>query len=108
MNDDTVPLKEHIESRIAALENATTIAAENMEKRLDGMNEFRAQLKDQANTFISRNEYVLTIEKLISDIKTLQLSKANLEGKASQQSVLVAYLISIIGIIIALISLLRE
>ena len=104
MNEDGVSLKEHFESRIVALEKATTIAAINMEKRLDGMNEFRSQLKDQASTFISRNEYTVMMEKLQQDIKTLQISKANLEGKASQQSVLIAYLISIISLCIALIS----
>jgi hypothetical protein len=32
----------------------TTLA---MEKRLDGMNEFRQQLSEQANTFLPRHEY---------------------------------------------------
>jgi len=32
------------------------IANAAMEKRLDGINEFRGQLKDQAGTFVTRNE----------------------------------------------------
>ena len=38
----------------AAVEKALTKADEGLEKRLEGMNEFRAQLSVQANTFISR------------------------------------------------------
>ena len=52
-----VSLKEHIESRLQALEKATEEAKKTLEKRLEGMNEFRSQLKDQAGTFITRVEF---------------------------------------------------
>ena len=39
-------LKELLESRIAALEKSITVAYAAMERRLEGMNEFRESLKD--------------------------------------------------------------
>lgn len=63
---ETVSLKEHFESRIQAVEKATDLARDNMEKRLAGMNEFRETLRDSAATFATRKEVEAkfdTIEK---------------------------------------------
>lgn len=47
-------------------ERAINKASESMEKRLDGMNEFRATLKDQALLYIARTE-VETILRALND-----------------------------------------
>lgn len=57
MKDQVVSLKEYFESQINSIKEATTLARESMEKRLDGMNEFRDALKDQTSLFINRKEY---------------------------------------------------
>jgi len=46
-----------IETKIAALEKASILAAEALEVRLHSMNEFRTQLKDQAASFVRRDEH---------------------------------------------------
>ena len=46
-----------IETKIAALEKASNLAAEVLEVRLHSMNEFRSQLKDQAASFVRREEH---------------------------------------------------
>ena len=46
-----------IETKIAALEKASNLAAEALEVRLHSMNEFRSQLKDQAASFVRREEH---------------------------------------------------
>ncbi|MEI6395829.1 MAG: hypothetical protein WCT12_32585 [Verrucomicrobiota bacterium] len=46
-----------IEAKIAALEKASNLAAEVLEVRLHSMNEFRSQLKDQAASFVRREEH---------------------------------------------------
>jgi hypothetical protein len=66
------------------------------------MNEFREQLKEQAGSFIARTEYAVCIEKLNTEIKILREYKASLEGKASQTSVILAIIISIIGIVLGI------
>lgn len=84
---DSIGLKEYFEKRLEDQEKATGIAYESMEKRLAGMNEFRDTLRDQAGRFIMRSELELIVDRLETDIKNLQLAKALLEGKASQESV---------------------
>jgi hypothetical protein len=52
--------------RVDELDRAGVNERAQLDKRLDGMNEFRAQLKDQASTFLARNEYILAHESLVS------------------------------------------
>ena len=101
-------LKELFEQRVRALEKETGLVSNQMERRLEGMNEFRDQLKDQAATFITRKECEVVFSKLSDDIKMLRDSKLLLEGKASQFSVNIATLISIIGLTIALVSVVNS
>ena len=87
---------------------SSEVSAAMLEKRLESMNEFRLQLKDQAGTFFTRNEhetYIVSIEK---DLRVLRESKANLEGKASQSSVNIAYVLAAIGIAMSMIGLLHS
>jgi hypothetical protein len=115
--EDGVTLKEYVEARIdamyhnfevriQALEKATTIASESMEKRLEGMNEFRSQLKDQSLTFFTRQEHILYKEAIDNDIRSLRESRANQEGKASQQSVIIAFALTGISLMIGSLSFL--
>jgi predicted lysophospholipase L1 biosynthesis ABC-type transport system permease subunit len=48
--------KEAVQAALVAADRATSKAEESQEKRNEGMNEFRGQLKDQAGTFITRTE----------------------------------------------------
>jgi len=43
--------------KMATLEKASNLAAEVLEVRLHSMNEFRTQLKDQAASFVRREEH---------------------------------------------------
>jgi hypothetical protein len=56
------------EQRFAAQEKATTIALHTLEKRLDGVNEFRASLADQAQTLMPRKEYEVQHKALADQI----------------------------------------
>lgn len=86
-------------------------------------NEFRGQLDDQAKTLMPRPEtltmFSSTEEKINSlrrnledkisvaqsSIGDLQLSKAELQGKASQSSVSTAFILSAIGLALGIVSL---
>jgi len=118
--------------KISSLEKATTIAAQSMEKRLEGMNEFRDALRDQtANLlprmeydlnqkrteedisllrakeaiFLNRTEHEILHNKLLDDIRDLRESRAYLDGKASQTSVIISTIIAIVSIIVSAIAL---
>jgi len=111
-----VSLKEYFEDKFIASENARVLALEAltirldgtekvtelsraaMDKRLEGMNEFREALKDQQKNFISRQEFDL----VVADIRVLREAKASLEGKADQSSVNNVMLLAIIGIFLSI------
>jgi len=94
-------LREYTDTRFKAQEDATERARASMEKRLDGMNEFRDTLKDQGATFITKTEHSAWCDR----VSKLELSKATLEGKADQKSVTTALIIALIGIALAVISI---
>jgi len=101
-------LKEFVKAMLDALEKAVTLAASIMEKRLEGMNEFRAQLKDQQSTFVQKAEHDVVHEKLDGDIRELRESRAELKGMATQKSVIIAYIIAGISMIFTAIGLLTR
>ena len=105
-NPGEVSLKEHIEARLAALEQATRVASDSMEHRLDGMNEFRSTLKDQAAKFVTRDEVNLQISVNSEAIDNLQSVQDRQAGAASAQSVYVAYAFSLVGIILGVLGFL--
>ena len=120
---DGVALKEHLETRLEALQKhtdtqlrsmdrATCLALQTMDKRLEGMNEFREALKDTTARLATRDELRMQatrnreiVERLDADINELKHYRATMEGKASQSSVNAATMLSVIGLILALISL---
>ena len=94
MNNNNISLKEYFDTRINALEKATTIVANNLkeataiaasgiDKRLENMNDFRWQLKDQASTFLPRTEYAAQIERISTDVKMLRETKSALDVSAA-------------------------
>lgn len=85
-------LKELFETKIDAIEKATTLAQENLRVRLESMNEFRAQMKDQAGTFVSRAEFDAKLEHINDD------KRANISLWIS----LLAVIVGIISIVVRL------
>jgi hypothetical protein len=103
--------------KLTALETLINIKTKNyednavqagiaLEKRLEIMNKFREAMKDQSVTYIPRNEFVLLHDRVLEDIRILRESKATLEGKASTNSVVGVYIISIIGLLVAALDIL--
>ena len=98
-------LNEKIDIKIASIEKGIDIAHKEMDRRLEGMNEFRAQLDKQAKYFVNQKEIDVVINKINEDIKTLREYKAMLEGKADQKSVTIAFVMSVFALIIAIVSI---
>lgn len=101
-------LERHVDAQFKAIEDARGIAFCAMEKRLDEMNEFRGQLRDQAAGFMTKSMFDLRHEALqreidtrnavvAADLESLKLSRALMESKASQKSVNIALFFSLIG-----------
>ena len=96
-------VSEKAKLRYESIVVSTNLARENMERRLEGMNEFRQALKDSNDSFITRQEWQIQITKMEEDIRMLREAKANTEGKASMTSVYVSYIIAAIALIISII-----
>ena len=78
----------NIDARFNGIDKSTQIANNALDKRLDAMNAFREQLKDQAAHFITKGEadalassYKPTIEATMNRISELEKSKANMDGR---------------------------
>jgi hypothetical protein len=112
----------HYDVRLEAVSDATARALAANEKRLDSMNEFRETLRDQANRLATRQEveqirdqmqrfltlveYSARHEKVMSDIESLKISRATLDGKASQNAVNSAQVTAWIGLVVGVLGLL--
>jgi len=116
--NDVVTLREYLDQRLQDLESKLEViermnsiavdkAVDTLNQRLESMNEFRAQMKDQQGTFATRTEFSLFMSKIDASIHSLEIDRATLEGKASQKGVTIAYIISAIGIIMGIIGIVR-
>jgi hypothetical protein len=153
MTPDDVTLKEHLTQRIDAVDDrideldkrlavilamndrAVSKAEGELNRRLNGMNEFREQLTRQEKEYLKRDDYdrqhtamrvqidgmipKVVLEKyeavmgarfdaMCTTMRSLEISRANIEGKASQSSVWIAYIIAGIGIALNIIGLLDK
>jgi predicted sugar kinase len=102
-NDDLsqkyVPLKEHFESRLAAIVKTMKATDRVIEARLEAMNELREQINSERGHHITRDEHSLVYTRLQEDIKNLQLSRAELAGKASMATVFWTGALALCGVI---------
>jgi len=75
-----------IEVQVANINDNVVRANSAMEKRLDAINEFRGQLKDQAGTFITRSELWAWIVAVIGLIlAVMNFSRKSQGGEVKKQ-----------------------
>jgi hypothetical protein len=105
---NVVSLREYIEEKFMAAEKANTLFMDRLDDRLEGMNQFREELRTQASQFMTRKEWELAHARVLEDIRFLREAKAGMEGKASQLSVNITFLVSLIGLAVAVAGLLMR
>ncbi len=105
---DIVPLREYMEEKFRALDKATTLMQETINARLDANNEWRDESKQRTTLMVTKDEFILWQSRVVEDIRYLRESKATLEGKASQTSVFISYLLSVIGIFLAVVGMAKN
>ena len=98
---------EDLEGKIMAIFEAQKIAFEKSETklntRLEAMNEFRQAMGDQAKEFMTKDFYEARHDLIQKQVDDLRLTGAELKGKASQTSVMIAYALSFIGLLMGII-----
>ena len=90
--------------KIAWLEESNRAAALALDKRLEGMNNFRQFLRDQSTGFFTRTEHEAYQKIVETDLRLLREARAEMLGKASQSSANLALLLGLIGSFIGIIS----
>jgi len=107
-SSDGVCIKDYVDLRFAEAQRGIDKAESTMSARLATMNEFRDQLKDQAGRFITREEMNALLGQVHDDVKALQKISDRAEGKASQNSMLFAAVVSIVGLILGLVNMFNK
>jgi hypothetical protein len=92
--------------KFAGIDKALNLQSKEYERRLEFLNGEADRLKNMQATYLSRELYDTQHETLRKRIDILEQNRANVEGKASQSAVNIAYIISAIGIIIGIAGLL--
>ena len=103
-----VSLRDYVDVRLNAIEKAHELSCAATDKRLAVMNNFREALQDQTAQMATRSELDIAESKLELQLRPLQDFKIALEAKASQQSVNVALLLSLAGLLLAIVNLLKK
>jgi len=108
-------LREYIDTRLIAMEQASALSRQTLEQRLASLNEIRDALWDRDATFITKVQFteVLArlegcIDALEADVRSLRESRSLLEGKASQSSVNIAYVIAMVAILLSVVGLIMS
>lgn len=106
-------LKEHFENQMndhadRAIERYNTqlreivTAQAAMDKRLDSINEFREQLRDQEMTYLTKAEYQSAHKYLMERVETLGHRADKSDGRAAGIMVAISAIAAIMTILVAL------
>ena len=131
----SVVLKEHFEkileererlceTRMESAANARAMALKELDRRLESMNMFRDQLREQAAHLATKDEVAvirqaqqerLTIAEYRGDMKTIDTKltvldhfQVVMESKASQKSVTFAQILGILGLLVGVVNLIER
>ena len=72
--DDLISLRDFVEEKFKALEKATDLADANLKIRLDNLNEWRGQNRDERACYLTRSEYEakhLLLEQKIESVQKM-------------------------------------
>lgn len=95
--------KEAVETALVAAEKAVTKAETAAEKRFESVNEFRAQLTDQASTFVMRKELDVRLDAMNEKIDVLAANVQTMTGQKAGSSQTLTLLLTMGGLFVAII-----
>lgn len=98
-------MKESTTTALAAAQRAVEKAESAVEKRLEGMNEFRGSLADQARLLMPRAEADSRMAQLAEQLKNLASRVDRQEGRGSGLNAGWGYLVGAVGLLGGLMAL---
>ena len=97
-----------IDERFDSVEEARKLALATMNQRLESMNKFREALRDQTVKFFTKSEHEAYMRETEVELRALQDFKLTLDTKASASQVTWAYIIGGAGLVISIVSIVKE
>lgn len=91
-----------VQTALTAAEKAVTKAEMAAEKRFESVNEFRQTLSDQASTFISRDQFEATADRLRELAAKLDKIEGRAGGYSSSWQTLVSVVL-VVGAVVAIV-----
>lgn len=92
-----------------SIEKASNLQRQTLEARLSLLNEYKQMADARDQTFITKVQFSeviarleVCIDNLEKNVDSLQITRALVEGKASQSQVMIVTAISIVGLLIGL------
>lgn len=105
LNDANVLALSSLDKRFEYIEKATVKTDLAAEKRFESVNEFRGQLRDQQNTFVTKTEINIRFDNIEKKVDYLEKCLNSSEGKNSGISLVWGIIIVVISFIISGISI---
>ena len=100
-----VHICQKIEQHFDLLDRAVCKSEQAMEKRLEGMNEFRQSLEDQNRTFMPRKELESIIGDIQDKLNRLEKHQERIANMKQGGNIVWAYVLSGVSLLAALIAL---
>jgi hypothetical protein len=75
-----------LDEKFRSRDKAVEVALSGMDRRLEGMNEFRAALNDLTKTLVSRTEYDTAHREIVHYVEQLRLDVTKLSAQFEEQS----------------------
>ena len=101
-----------LDERFRSQEKALGLQQEMNEKRFQAQNEWRGAMNDREKTYITRLDHEALVlllntkeEALIKDIKSLEITRATLDGKANQSQLNITLIFAILGSLMSIIGI---
>jgi hypothetical protein len=101
-------LEKRINEKFESIDRARELAANNIELRLEKLNEFRDTMRDRDKAYFTRIEHEIYMKSVDSDLRELRSARDEMRGKASQSSVNIALVISGLAAAVSIIKIIID
>lgn len=91
--------------QLASIDEKARLLRDSMEHRLFGLNENRASLNDMVNTLVPRSQWTGELKGIQEALQQFRTFKDQMQAVATQKSVNISYIISIVAIFVSIVSL---
>ena len=98
---DGVSWRDWVDARFDAMDKQVLLTKADLERRLENMNEWRAEREKMTDTYMTSERYEACHGRLVDQIAVLEKAQAQAEARGKVYSTIVAAIISIVvGIVV--------